>query len=611
MSAGPYANIVEEVRERCNIISLIGEYVVLKKAGRYFKGLCPFHQEKTPSFHVDPDKQLFHCFGCGTGGDIFTFVEKIEGLDFVGALKFLGKKFGINTEIEGKKSNPSNDIKQAILKINQLAAQYYHYILTNVSPDSTAANYLMKRGIAAETRDLFQLGFSPGNSSLRQLLQKKNIPLSLGEKAGLLIKGEKDYYDRFRQRIIFPIHDYLGQIIGFGGRIIGEGQPKYLNSPETLVYSKSKSLYGLKQAKDFIRQNGYVIIVEGYFDVISPVQHGIRNVVASLGTALTLDQAKLLKRYTEKVYIAYDSDTAGQAATLRGLDILAQAGLEVKVIILPKGEDPDSFCQKEGGPAFLKLIEKSYDLVAYKYEQITKNYRFDNFTEKNNALKEIIPFIYDLKSPLLQEEYLIKTSKLMNLNEDILRLEYYQYKRLKQLSSSKTDNSRRERNNNKQEIIGEVLLGQSLPKAVVEAEEIILKVLMENPGWRSFFLDNQLCVEDFVRPLSQKIFKDIIDGQFNHAEYLNQRANEGDDSSGLISSLFLRPINSEDIKEKLLLDLIRRLKEYNLRQRLKELEKELMEPDLQKNPQRLSEKLTELSNLKLKLSKDFSSFLST
>ncbi|MGE5559410.1 MAG: DNA primase [Bacillota bacterium] len=603
MGSGPHSQILEELRHKSDIVQLVGEYVVLKKAGRYFKGLCPFHNEKTPSFHVDPEKQLFHCFGCGIGGDIISFLEKIEGLDFKGAVQFLGDKYGVRTSLNAPEASPQEKLKQRIYDLNQLIARYYRYLLEHSGENSGVSRYLAKRGINAKVSGQFNLGWSSARSGLLPLLEKKRIPLDIAEKAGLIIKGRNGYYDRFRDRLMFPIHDATGRIIGFGGRLIGDGQPKYLNSPETAVYSKGRNLYGLDHAKEYIRKNAAAIIVEGYFDVISAVQHGIENVVASLGTSFTAEQAKLLKRYTEKVYIAYDSDTAGQAATLRGTEILAQEGLKIKMVKLPENEDPDSFCQNEGGDAFRELVDKALDLDLYRFMQIIQKKDHSTLEGKIKVLQSLLPFLHRLKSPLAQEEYLLKAGKYLDVSEEILRMEYSAYKKLKDSADINT-----RKRNNKEEKLGAVLLKNQTesgpPKAVIEAEEIIVKILLENGKFLSHIRSMGFTGDYLVNPLSKEIYTQICSGM--DVKYLLE--NSSQEQIKFMTGIMLKEYDFE-IDETYLNGIINRLKAFYLQQKLKELEKEIIESGLRNDDKKYREKSVEQSLLKEELSRIYS-FLS-
>ena len=309
--------LIEEIKEHNEIVAVVSEYVQLKPQGRAYVGLCPFHGEKTPSFTVSREKQLYHCFGCGAGGDVLSFIMNIENLTFGEALRLLAERANISLP-DQHLSTPQRREKEELerlYKLNDLAARFYQKILLQTETGKRALAYLKERGISRQTAEQFRLGYAPPHwTGLVMFLRQKGIPLQEAEKAGLVRGGGDGYYDRFRDRLLFPILNLRGQVIGFGGRILGEGQPKYLNSPETAIFQKGRSLYGLFQARDQIRREQQALIVEGYMDVITAHQAGIKEAVASLGTSLTVEQARLLRNQAEEVIIVYDADSAGQAA---------------------------------------------------------------------------------------------------------------------------------------------------------------------------------------------------------------------------------------------------------------------------------------------------------
>jgi len=352
--------IIEEVRLRNDIVEVVSGYVKLEKKGRSYWGLCPFHNEKTPSFSVEPNKQFFYCFGCNKGGSVIHFIMNIENLEFVEALKFLADRAGIALpETEDPQEREKAEQRKVILEINRQAARFYFRSLAG-KDGLKAQNYLKKRGLLAKTIKQFGLGYAPAEwDGLTRELLKQHFPADLLIKSGLSIRAKSgELVDRFRDRIMFPIFDIRGNIVGFGGRVLDGSMPKYMNSPDTPVYNKSRELYGLNYAR--MSPSKRLLIVEGYMDVISLHQAGIDFAVASLGTALTRMQAWILKKYSEEVIIAYDSDSAGQAATMRGLDILEETGCNVKVLILPEGKDPDEYIRIHGPDKFKNLIDREY-----------------------------------------------------------------------------------------------------------------------------------------------------------------------------------------------------------------------------------------------------------
>ena len=366
---------IQEIRNRADILQIVGEKVSLKRAGRNYKGCCPFHQEKTPSFMVNPDKQIFHCFGCSVGGDAFAFVMKYEGLDFPQAVELLADRYGVVLTQKGQSSESvarNKSEKEILYKINQLAARFYvEYLKT--SEGQRGLDYLKKRDIRSEMIREALLGYAPASGkAFYQLLVEKKAPLELAEKLGLIRRGTRgDYYDFFRDRVMCSIISAEGKVLGFSGRALtDEAQPKYLNSPESPIYHKSFSLLGMQTAKEAIRSADQVILVEGNFDMIRLQQEGLRNAVAPLGTALTEQQIRYLSRNTENFILIFDGDNAGKKASARALELFLPLGIFPKVVNLPEGEDPDSFVKKEGVEALKERIQNAVALLDYWVEQI-------------------------------------------------------------------------------------------------------------------------------------------------------------------------------------------------------------------------------------------------
>jgi len=420
---------IEEVKNRNDMASVAGEYVSLKKRGSSLVGLCPFHQEKTPSFTVNREKQFFYCFGCGAGGDVIEFVMRIENLAFPEALQWLAERAGIplpERETPAEKKNQKE--REWLFRLHQLAALFYRKILEERAPGKKVLAYLAERGIKPETAEKFFLGYAPDSwTALVDLLQKKKISPAKAEKSGLIVRGERGYYDRFRDRLLFPIMNPQGRVAAFGGRLLGEGVPKYLNSPETPLFSKGRYLYGLSQAKEAVRREKKAVIVEGYMDVLQAHQAGLEYVVAALGTALTREQVKALRRYAENVVIAFDADAAGQAATMRGLDILKAYGIQVRVALLPSGEDPDSFLKKEGVGAFQALLAKSKDLFLFKLDYLLGDKRPGAPEAKAQAVKKVLPLLTEVENMVAREEYIKEIASRIGVSEEAVYGEWRHY----------------------------------------------------------------------------------------------------------------------------------------------------------------------------------------
>ncbi|RME68659.1 MAG: DNA primase [Nitrospirae bacterium] len=393
------SEFVEELKTKVDIVDVVSEYVELKRAGSQFKALCPFHPEKTPSFFVNPQRQFFHCFGCGVGGDVISFVMKYEGLEFMEALEVLSKKAGLS--MEGlRASKGAKGLKERVLEINAIAMRFFRDALKK---SEEPKEYLKKRGLSSEAIEVFSIGFAPsGGDILYKHLKNKGHKDEDILRAGLVKRtSEGRLIDMFRHRVIFPIFNTKAEVVGFGGRVLSSEQlgPKYLNSPETPVFKKSRELFGLYQAKEGIKDKGYVILTEGYLDVISAYQAGIKNVVAPLGTALTEEHAHIIKRYTEKVLLLFDSDEAGVNASKRASLLLIQEGLQPKVLLLPAGEDLDSFIKNKGPEALRKLFPRSLPVVDFFIS--LKGDKLQNIRTLTEAIGRVKDPI--LKGAILQE----------------------------------------------------------------------------------------------------------------------------------------------------------------------------------------------------------------
>jgi len=441
------SNIIEEIKSKIDIVDLISEYIQLKPAGVNFKALCPFHREKTPSFFVSPERQIWHCFGaCNEGGDIFKFIMKIENVDFPEALRILAKKAGV--EIDRRDYHFMSQ-KTKLSDILRMAAKFYHLILIESPLAEKARQYLKERGLKLETIKEFQLGFAPDRwDELYKFLTKKGFKEQDIESAGLIIKSTKypitqvpnpSYYDRFRNRIMFPINDLYGNPVGFTGRILPESEDKetakYVNTPETPIYNKSRILYGLDKAKTFIKESDAAILVEGNMDVIACHQAGFKNVVASSGTALTIEQVKLIKRYTNNLLLAFDVDIAGETATQRGIDIALQEEINVKVIQVPEGKDPDE-CIKENPQKWLKAVQEALPIMEYYFILAFKNKDPKKVEDKKEIAKILLPAIAKFADPIEQEHWLKILASKIDVSESSLR---DKLKRLKIYNTSKEE----------------------------------------------------------------------------------------------------------------------------------------------------------------------------
>lgn len=411
-------NLVEEIKSRSNIVDVIGRNVVLKKAGQNYKGLCPFHSEKTPSFVVSEQKQIFTCFGCGATGDVIQYIQRINNLDFIGALDLLADEYGI----ERKASNFESEQKKAILyDINREAAKYFYQNF--LTKGEKAIQYMNNRGIFPGTLKKFGIGYATeGWTDLYDAMTAKGIDAERLLELGLISKNNGRCFDKFRNRIIFPIINTRGKVIGFGGRAIGDDNPKYLNSAESSIFMKKNNLYGLNLSREDINKQDYAILVEGYMDVIALYQGGITNVAASLGTALTDGQASLLKRYSRNTVLAYDSDGAGKAAAERGMEILYKEGCKVKILTMEKEKDPDEYIRKHGKDSFHDLIRKALPYAEYKISILKKQHDISTTEGRIGFLRAVATFLKTL-SPMEADVYIQNIAVDTKISEGAIRRE--------------------------------------------------------------------------------------------------------------------------------------------------------------------------------------------
>lgn len=410
---------VDDVKSRLNIIDVIGQRVTLKKAGRNFKGLCPFHNEKTPSFTASSDRQVFHCFGCGKGGSVIDFYMEYFHVDFVEALEELAKQAGVTLTRQGGETEVQK-VKKKIFEINQLASEYYHYLLTKHALGEKARQYLAGRGVSDKSMKTFGLGYSPNSwDALSNFLRKKGYDNKIIEISGLAIHGSNGIYDRFRGRVIFTLRDHRGNVVGFSGRVLDPKikEAKYINTSETPVYIKSNVLFALDVTKDAISKANEAIIMEGELDVISSFQAGIANVVAIKGSALTEGHVNLLKRFTERVIFALDSDLAGDAASRRGIEIADTAGLDMRVASIPLGKDPDE-AAREDPILFKKSIKEAVPVYDYFITSAVKRFDMTSAFGKRKASDELMPIISRITNPIVQAHYVKKTASALDVSDE-------------------------------------------------------------------------------------------------------------------------------------------------------------------------------------------------
>ena len=497
------SNFSDKVKDRLDIVEVVSEYVNLNKTGKNYQGLCPFHQEKTPSFTVNPDNQFYYCFGCGKGGDIFNFIMEIENITFYESLKLLAKK--ANMEIPSQKgySKEYNKKREKIFQVHQLAAKFFNYLLLNKQIGNEAFKYLSKRGYTEKDIERYYLGYAPDSwHSLYNFLSKRDYEDQTLKESGLIGHKNGNYYDKFRDRIMFPIFNSQGEVIAFGGRRLNDedsNSPKYYNSPETLIFHKSKNLYGINWAKKGFRERNSAVIMEGYTDVITAHKYGLNNAVASLGTALTSEQAKILKRYIDTVYIAFDPDFAGEQATLKGLDIFKKEDLTVRVIELPEKADPDDYIKEKGLEAFEKLMQSSYNLIEFKIRMIINEKENYNINQRINRSKKVLKVLSEIDDPIEQDVYLNKTADILNIDKNAMK------------EALDSFNQKNKQENDDKNRIKEKDSKKELKK--LNHQDLLLKTLIDNPD-RIEKAKNEIR-SNYFKGIYRKAFNLILEKGFN------------------------------------------------------------------------------------------------
>lgn len=414
--------ILDEIRSRNDIVSTISQYMTLKRKGRNYFGLCPFHNEKSPSFSVSPDKQIFHCFGCGVGGDVINFVKKIENIGFLDSVRLLAEKSGIQLPNDISKAEEENiKLKNRVYKINELAAKFYHENLYKPT-SKIAQDYIKKRKLNNATLKSFLMGYASNSSNeLLRFLKEQGFTEEELLASCLIGKSERGYYDKFRNRLMIPIRDERGRFIAFGGRVLDDSKPKYINSPENIVYSKGRNLFGLNVAREGVHGPlKRLLIVEGYMDAISLYQRGITNVVASLGTALTDSQGRLLRRNTEQVILGYDADGAGQQAIIRGMEILKSMDIDIRILQISGAKDPDEYVLKFGPEKMVKAMDEAISAIEFKIKVLRANLDLNNVNDKVKFLTEIAKILSNVDNNIEREVYIDRISKVYEISKNAI-----------------------------------------------------------------------------------------------------------------------------------------------------------------------------------------------
>ncbi|MEA3493642.1 MAG: DNA primase [Candidatus Margulisiibacteriota bacterium] len=572
------AHIIEEIRNKSDIVKVISEFVQLKKRGKNYLGLCPFHAEKDASFTVSPEKQIFHCFGCNEGGNAFAFLMKIENISFVEAVEELGIKVGIDVP-KPKTAGRSRGEKDKLYQVMKLAADYFQ---SNLNDEALA--YLKKRKITDKTKEAFRLGFAlPGWDNLFKHLVSRGVDPQLIEKSGLILarEGKSGYYDRFRNRLIFTICDQRGRVLAFGGRSLGDEEPKYMNSSDTLIYHKGETLFGLDLSKDSIKKSKTAVMVEGYFDLITPFQAGITNIVATLGTALTVNQCKLLSRYCDTVILGFDADAAGGIAAERSIELLRGQGLKVKVAKLSGGKDPDEIINKLGREGFDQCLNSSLPYLEFKINRTLLRHNLKEIEGRGKALQEVSALLNTEKDPFVQKEYAKLIAPVLKTSTDTILSETKRSKQYKRM--------------------GRGLLHRKTEKPaskVHEAEKTIIAIAAQNAGSLKTLRDH-LKVDDFSIPDIKKIAELMFSAEAennNPAHFiLDNLPEEGTRKflSGILMSD--RLVHSSDDKQ-IMEDCINVIKGVRQKNKIEILKTEIREAEKKGETQKVSQLLSALKS---------------
>ena len=491
-------SLIDEIKLSNDIVDIISQYVILKRSGRNFLGLCPFHKEKSPSFSVSPDKQIFHCFGCGIGGDVITFICKIENVNYKEAIEILAEKAGIPLPtLDSGRSTKIEILKQKVYEINDIVANFYHQNLYTQTAKK-AQEYVKKRKLDNKTLKKFMIGYANGGNEVYRLLKEKGFSDEEILASNLVKKTNFGYNDVYRERLMFPIQNVKNRYIAFGGRTLEPyGKPKYINSPEGMVYTKCRNLYAMNIAKSANMKN--IIIVEGYMDAVSLHQRGIPNAVASLGTALTEAQARLLRKYSEKVVISYDSDAAGQAATMRGLEILTNVGCDVRILQMEGAKDPDEYVIKYGNGRFNLLVDKAISLIEFKTKILKNTLDLSNVSDKIKFLKETAQLLTTVNSKIEQELYIDKIANEYNISKEAL---YAEINKLgnKGITTKILENRPKT-----------VIKKENVEKKLIEREKAIIALLIQEKEKIYEQIKNEISVDDFKSEINKKILKKLYE----------------------------------------------------------------------------------------------------
>ena len=588
---------LEEVRQANDIVDVISQYVHLKRSGRNFFGLCPFHNEKSPSFSVSPDKQIFHCFGCGVGGNVFTFLSKIEGINFVEAVQQLAERANIQLPtFENHVDRQKEELKAKVYKVNEFTAAYYHKNLYKPTA-KLAQEYVKKRKLSNETLKSFRIGFSGKFDELYHALRKEGFEDLEILESGLVNRNDNGtYIDRYRNRLMFPICDGRGRVIAFGGRVLDDSKPKYINSPENIVFSKGRNLFGLNVAKKGQETKKRLLIVEGYMDVISLHQRGITNVVAPLGTALTQQQGWLLRKTSEQIILSFDSDDAGLKAKIRAIDILQNMGCDIRVLQMEGAKDPDEYIVKYGNARFQNVVDKALSIIEFKVKLLKKDLDLNNTNDKIKFLNEIAKLISKVDNNIEKEVYIEKIAKEYEISKEAI------YAEVNKLSYE-----------NKQ---GEKVLEKARPvvrhvavpktevsEAVKRRENTVLAILLNGDQNVYQIIKQNITVEDFKDEINKKIAKKLYEELEKGNSNINGILDElGEEEQNHITEILADDYEIDDV-EKAIDDVMRSYEKDKLNDRKLKILETLENKELNLDQEEKNKLGKELSDIIVRLAK--------
>lgn len=578
-------HIIDEIRQASDVVAVVGQYLPLKKMGNTYKTLCPFHQEKTPSFNVNPQKQIWHCFGCGKGGNVYTFLMEYDKVSFVEAVRTLAQKAGI--KIPETRADYQDGQHDLLYQANELAARFYSDNLADPK-NQLAREYLEKRGITKETIDLFRLGYAPNEwDGFLKYAGRSGLSLPLLQEAGLIVARETGtgFYDRFRHRIIFPFFSLGGRVIGFGGRSLEQTpQAKYLNSPETPIYHKGRGFYGFSQTKSAIGDAGYAILVEGNFDLIVPFQAGFRNILATAGTALTPDQARLLSRYARRVVVCYDPDNPGQAATERAIEPLLEAGLDVKAALLPPGMDPDAFIREKGPEEFGQLINNAVSFVEFMVMRASMQRDLSQISEKSKLVNDLAGLMVKVEDPVSRSQYARETADLCGVDESLV-LDLMRKKQGLSPRQAAAPGNELPKTDWEHEIF--VLLLKR-PQLLSEVHDTLAEAGIASPWLQGMLIRLETQYGQSGRIEGAKLFEELVDQEEQQRlSAIIARSHQGDDT-----------LDDADKDRTVLRDYIKKLKELKLKPRLKELQEQIKASEKAGDQQQVSRLLAQYQELR-------------